>query len=72
MPGGEVAKGPPGRDRVGERDPHPSVHIAPGMEVSLVNAEAALNLLVVDPHHLDAEVPRKASADGPAERLWSD
>ena len=61
--------GPPGRDRVGEGHPDAAVHVAAGVEVAVVDLEAALDLVVLDAHDLDAEVAGEAARDAPAEAL---
>jgi hypothetical protein len=67
-----VPKGAPGRHGVGERHPDAAVHVAAGVEVAAVDLEPALHLVVVDPDHLDAEVPGKAARDTRAEQLRRD
>jgi hypothetical protein len=42
------------------------------VEVAPVDLEAALDLVVLDPDHLDAEVAREAALDGLAEELRPD
>ena len=59
-PGCEVTEGAPGGHRVRERHPDAAVHVAAGVEVAAVDLEASLDLVVLDPHDLDAEVAREA------------
>jgi hypothetical protein len=68
----EVPKRAPGRHGVGERHPDAAVDIAAGVEVAAVHLEPALHLIVVDPDHLDAELPGKAARDAHAEQLRRD
>ena len=69
---GQVAEGAPGGHGVGECDPDPSVHVAAGVQVALVHREPTLDLVVLDPHDLDAEVAREAPPDPLPEQLGSD
>ena len=67
-----MAEGAPGGDGVRERDPDAAVDVAAGVEVSAVDLEAALDLVVLDPDHLDAEVAGEAPLDPAAEALGRD
>jgi len=48
------------------------VHVAAGVEVALVDLQAALDLVVLDPDDLDAEVAGEAALDARAEAIGGD
>jgi len=48
------------------------VHIAPGVEVALVDPQASLDLAVVDADDLDAEVAGEAAGEPLLEQLRRD
>jgi hypothetical protein len=68
----EVPKRAPGRHGVGERHPDAAVDIAAGVEVAVVHREPALHLVVLDAHHLDAEVAGEAPGDAVPKALGRD
>ena len=68
----EVAEGAPRRDGVREGHPYPTVHVSAGVEMAAVHLEASLDLVVLDPDDLDAEVAGEAVADPVAEQLRRD
>ena len=67
-----MAERAPGGNGVREGDPHAAVNVAAGMQVALVHLEPALDLVVLDPDHLDPEVVRKAAPDAFAEPVGCD
>jgi hypothetical protein len=69
---GEVAVGAPGGDAVGEGHPDAPVDVAAGMEVARVYRHTALDLVVLDAEHLDAELAGKAPGEPLLEELRRD